>query len=315
MHTIFIDGQQGTTGLQIHQRLAERADLEVLQIPPEQRKDQAVKRDYLNRADLVILCLPDPAAREAVALIENPAVRVIDASTAHRVADGWVFGLPELSPAQREAVRGARRVANPGCHATGFLCAAAPLVAVGVVPADYPFSVTSLTGYSGGGRQMIESYEAHDRDADGPLACRPYALGLRHKHLPEMQRHAGLAYPPLFEPCVGDFYAGMVVSVPLHTRLLPARVTPGEVAELLAGHFAGQPFVTVAPYASDRFPDDGFLSPTARNGSNGLDLFVFGHAEQILVCARFDNLGKGASGAAVQNLNLMLGKEETTGLT
>ena len=315
MHTIFIDGQQGTTGLQIHQRLADRDDLELLEIPPEHRKDRAAKREYLNRADLVLLCLPDQAARDSVALIDNPAVRVIDASTAHRVADGWVYGLPELGAGQRDAVRGATRVANPGCHATGFLCAAAPLVAEGVVPAEYPFSVTSLTGYSGGGRQMIESYQAHDRSAEGSLACRPYALGLQHKHLPEMQHHAGLAHPPLFEPCVGDFYAGMVVSVPLHTRLLPTRVTPGEVAEILAAHFTGQPFLKVAPYASDAFPDGGFLSPTACNGSNALDLFVFVHAEQILICARFDNLGKGASGAAVQNLNLMLGMEETAGLT
>lgn len=314
MPTLFIDGQQGTTGLQIHQRLAGRSDLTLLEIPAAQRKDPAARRERLNTADLVVLCLPDDAARESVALIENPAVRVIDASTAHRTAPGWVYGLAELHPQQREAVRGARRVANPGCHATGFLCAVAPLVAAGVVPADYPFCVTSLTGYSGGGRQMIETYETHDRATHGALACRPYALGLQHKHLPEMQHHAGLTHPPLFVPCVGDFYAGMIVSVPLHTRLLPAPVSPGEVAERLAAHYAEQPFVTVAPHTPGQFPDGGFLSPTARNDSNGLDLFVFGHAEQVLVCARFDNLGKGASGAAVQNLNLMLGLPETAGL-
>jgi len=313
MHKVFIDGQQGTTGLQIHQRLAARGDLQLLEIPQEHRKDPEARRENLNTADVVILCLPDAAALESVALIDNPAVAVIDASTAHRVADGWIYGLPELGPAQREAVRGAKRVANPGCHATGFLCAVAPLVAAGVVPADYPFCVTSLTGYSGGGRQMIESYQAHD-DAAGPLACRPYALGLHHKHLPEMQIHAGLTHAPLFEPVVGDFYAGMIVSVPLHLRLLPHKTGPAEVARVLGEHYAGQRFVSAAPYRPDVFPDEGFLSPTACNDTNQLDLFVFGHEEQVLVCARFDNLGKGASGAAVQNLNLMLGADEATGL-
>lgn len=315
MYRIFIDGQQGTTGLQIRQRLAGRSDLELLEIPPEKRKDRPTRREYLNLADVVILCLPDAAARESVALIDDPKVRVIDASTAHRVIDGWTYGLPELSTAHRDALHGARRVANPGCHATGFLCAVAPLVVGGAVPKDYPFSVTSLTGYSGGGRQMIERYREHDCDAEGPLACRPYALGLRHKHLPEMQQHAGLVRPPLFEPCVGDFYAGMIVSVPLHTHLLPHPVTPVEVAEMLAKHYAGQRFVSVSPPGSDPLSDGGLLSPTARNDTNHLDLLVFGHAEQILLCARFDNLGKGASGAAVQNMNLMLGIDEDAGLS
>lgn len=314
MVKVFIDGQQGTTGLQIRDRLLARADITLLEIPDEKRKDLATKREYLNSADLVVLCLPDNAARESVALIDNKTTRVIDASTAHRIAPDWVYGMPELSGGQRARVQSATRVANPGCHATGFVLAIAPLVAKGIVPADYPVTTQSITGYSGGGKSMIRDFESHDRDELGSLACRPYALALAHKHLPEMTRYSGLQSAPLFMPCLGDFYAGMIVSVPLWIDRLTKRVGTGDIREMLAAHYEGEPFVKVAPYAMANLPDGGLLSPTANNGTNRLDVFVFGNDIHVLVCTRFDNLGKGASGAAVQNLNVMFRLNETEGL-
>ena len=313
MVSVYIDGQEGTTGLQLQQRLAGRADLRLAAIPDALRKDAATRKQYLNDADVVFLCLPDVAAVEAVGMIENPAVRVLDASTAHRVAADWLYGFPELSAAQRDSICQGKRVAVPGCHASGFVALAAPMVAAGLLPPDYPVSVHSITGYTGGGKKMIADYEAADR-APAFSGTRLYALGLAHKHLPEMHSLSGLVHAPLFTPILGDFAQGMLVSIPLHTRLLPAGTDPARIHAALASHYAGSRFVEVMPYDPKALPDGGFLDPQALNGTNRMQLFVFGHAEQVLVTARLDNLGKGASGAAVQCFNLMVGAPEEQGL-
>jgi N-acetyl-gamma-glutamyl-phosphate reductase len=314
MFKVFIDGHEGTTGLQIHDRLADRPDIELLQIPSHQRKDPAVKKRFIGSADIVILCLPDDAARESAALAERSAARIIDASTVHRTAAGWVYGFPELERGQRGKIAAASRVSVPGCHATGLVAAVAPLVKRGIIPPDYPMSCWSLTGYSGGGKKMIAAYES-----GGPLpvplrAPRPYALTLQHKHVPEMKQWTGLHSPPLFMPVVGNFYQGMAVSVPLHTRLLNGTPDPNTVHSALSEHYSNEPFIRVLPLGPVDSLDNGFLDPTGCNGTNRLDIFVFGNREQIHILSRFDNLGKGASGAAVQNLNIMLGIEETAGL-
>ena len=310
---VFIDGREGTTGLQIEARLRGRTDIEQITIPEELRKDTAARRERLNAADLVFLCLPDEAAREAVALIENPNTRVIDASTAHRTAPGWVYGFTELYPTRRDEVRSALRVANPGCHATGFLAIVTPLVRAGVLPADTVVPCHSLTGYSGGGKVMIAQYEAEDRPSalDAP---RIYGLGLKHKHLPEMTAQSGLL-PPLFTPIVGDYYAGMAVTVLLHRGQLTDGASSEAIQEILAAHYAGETFVTVPPFGGEEtLASPGFIEANALVGTNQLELLVFGNGEQTLITARLDNLGKGASGAAVQNMNLMLGLPESAGL-
>lgn len=315
---IYVDGQEGTTGLRIHEVLAQRDDLELLRIDPERRKDPAERARLLNAADVAFLCLPDAASREAAELTTNPQTCLIDASTAHRTAPGWVFGMPELAPDQREALRSSRRIANPGCHATAFIVLLRPLVDAGLVPASLPVSATSLTGYSGGGKKMIEQYEAARREAgasEGPLdAPRPYALGLAHKHLPEMKAHTGLASAPNFLPVVGNFYQGLAVSVPLAL----SQLAPGASAELLhrclAERYDGERFIRVMPLRDPATLEHGFFDVQACNGSNRIDLFVFGHDEQALLMARLDNLGKGASGAAVQSMNIRLGLDESAGL-
>jgi N-acetyl-gamma-glutamyl-phosphate reductase len=315
--SVFVDGQEGTTGLRIHEYLAARSDIQILKIDPEKRKDASARQELLNAADVVFLCLPDAAAREAVALIDNPRTRVIDASTAFRTDPAWVYGLPEISAAQREKVRHAKRVAVPGCHASAFILPLAPLVAEGIVPADAPLSCFSLTGYSGGGKKMIAAYEAPARDPK-LAAPRPYALKLTHKHLPEMQKIVGLRYPPIFTPVVCPVHSGLAVETFLPTRELVGKAAGGEwpqaLAEKLAAHYAGERFVRVMPYESDAFLDDGFFDITACNGTNRAEIFVFGHADQVVLITRLDNLGKGASGAAVQCLNLLLGVDEATGL-
>jgi N-acetyl-gamma-glutamyl-phosphate reductase len=311
---VFIDGREGTTGLQIEARLSGRTDVELLAIPEAMRKDTEARRARLNAADLVFLCLPDQAAREAVALIENPNTRIIDPSTAHRTAADWVYGFPELTPTRRSEVRLAKRVSNPGCHSTGFLAMVTPLVAAGVLSPDTALTCTSLTGYSGGGKALIAEYEAGERLAalDAP---RIYGLGLTHKHLPEMVAETGLAVTPLFYPIVGDYYAGMAVTVPLRRSQLVNGPASEDLRDILAAYYQGETFVTVAPFGGEEsLAAPGFIEANAHVGTNKLEVLVFGNGEQTLLTARFDNLGKGASGAAVQNMNLMLDLPETAGL-
>lgn len=311
-YKVFVDGQEGTTGLKIHDYLVNRPEIELMKIDPEKRKDTAERSRFLNEADLVFLCLPDAASREAVSLIHNTTTRVIDASTAFRTDPAWTYGLPELNKGQRSAIRSSRRVAVPGCHATGFVAALYPLVHSGIVPSDYPAACFSLTGYSGGGKSLINKYES---SADNSLnSPRPYALHLHHKHLPEMQKITGLEHPPVFTPIVANYYKGMAVSVPLVTRLLKQTMNAGKIRDFFAEYYQGETFIRVMPYDADAKLDGGFLPVEDCNDTNRIDLYVFGHDEQILIVSRLDNLGKGASGAAIQNMNIMLGADETAGL-
>ena len=305
---VYIDGKEGTTGLQIYDRLAVRDDIQLLLIDEEKRKDSAERKKCINAADLVFLCLPDAAAKEAVDMIENGHTRVIDASTAHRTAPGWVYGFPELRPGQREAIAAAKRVANPGCHATGFISVVYPLVALGLLEKSAALSCFSLTGYSGGGKKMIAQYEDEGR---GALLSSPalYALTQGHKHLPEMQAVCGLKCRPVFTPIVDDYYKGMATTVPLHLCQLKGVSTLHEVWNAFRTYYAGQKLVHVAAENPD-----GKIYGGAKAGDNDLTIVVAGNDQQLTVTALFDNLGKGASGAAVQNMNLMLGFEETAGL-
>ncbi len=315
MFKVFVDGQEGTTGLQIRERLAAHGQVQVLEIEADRRKDQARRAELINAADVVFLCLPDEASRESVTFVApgNTRTKFIDASTAHRTAAGWVYGLPELSAAQRAAIQASSRVAVTGCHAAGFVLAVAPLVAAGLLPKDYPVTGHSLTGYSGGGKKMIAAYEAaaENRTLD---AARMYALGLTHKHLPEMQTYTGLAYKPVFVPIVDNFYKGMAVSIPLHLRAMAPGSTRAAIHATLERHYAGQRFVRVMPLDAESNLEDGQFNALATNDTNRNDLFVFGNDERVLVVSRLDNLGKGASGAAVQCMNLMLGFDEGAGL-
>jgi N-acetyl-gamma-glutamyl-phosphate reductase len=311
-HTVFVDGQEGTTGLRIHEYLAQRADIEVLRIAPDRRKDTAERARLLNAADVAFLCLPDAAAREAVALIDNPGTCVIDASTAHRTLPGWAFGLPELAPGQRERLRASKRIANPGCHASAFILLLRPLVDAGLVPAGFALTATSITGYSGGGKKMIEQYQgAPDARLDSP---RPYALTLTHKHVPEMMTHTGLTARPVFMPTVGRFYKGLSVTVPLQLSQLPADCTPQSLQKVFEARYAGERFIRVLPLHDPATLEDGFFDVQGANDSNRVDIFVFGNDTQVLLMARLDNLGKGASGAAVQAMNVHLGVDEALGL-
>lgn len=307
---VYIDGQEGTTGLQIYERLAGREDIQRLAIDPEKRKDTEARRACLNVADLVFLCLPDAAAKEAVSLIENPHTRVIDASTAHRTAEGWAYGFPELSKAHRDAIIQGNRVANPGCHASGFIAVVYPLVSMGLLPRDAVLSCFSLTGYSGGGKKMIAQYE--DPNAD-PILGTPgiYGLNQNHKHLPEMQKICGLENAPVFCPIVDDYYKGMATTVPFHAGQLKSGVNLHDVWQALTDYYAGTGMVRVA--AEDGVP--GKLYGGHMTGRDDMLLAIAGNDQRFTITALFDNLGKGASGAAVQNMNLMLGFPETAGLS
>ncbi len=306
---VYIDGQSGTTGLQIYDRIGAREDLELLRIDDDKRHDKDARHEFINAADVVFLCLPDEGAIEAVSLVENPETCIIDASTAHRTAEGWTYGFPELSAGQRAAIATSKRIANPGCHATGFISATAPLVRMGIMPADYPVTCYSLTGYSGGGKKMIASYEAEDRSAslDAPGI---YGLSLTHKHLPEMQKVAGLACPPVFMPVVGNYYKGMATTIMLQSRLLNGTPNAEEICARLQAYYSGEHFVSVLPFGTNA----STLYANELAGTNHLHIVVCGNADRISVTALFDNLGKGASGAAVQNMNIVLGLDETSGL-
>jgi len=309
---IFIDGAAGTTGLEIRERLSGRRGLELVTLSESDRKDPKARAGALNEADLVILCLPDDAARDAVGMIENENVGVIDASTAHRTAPGWDYGFPELNRAQRAKIAASKRVANPGCYPTGFLALVRPLVDAGIVSPDFPLTVNAVSGYSGGGKSMIEEFEDKTSPRHVETVVRPYALSLAHKHVPEMTVHAGLAHPPVFAPSVGRYYRGMIVEVPLQLWALPNAPKLADLHDVLSGHYRGERFVQVAPLADA----PATLDAEMLAGTNGMTLFVFGNdkTQQARLVAALDNLGKGASGAAVQNLNIMLGLPEAEGL-
>ncbi|WP_342756806.1 N-acetyl-gamma-glutamyl-phosphate reductase [Kineothrix sedimenti] len=309
---IFIDGSEGTTGLRIHERFMGRDDIEILPVSQELRKDENERRRLINSSDISILCLPDTAARESVGMIENENVRIIDTSTAHRTQDDWSYGFPELSENHRKAVAKGKRIAVPGCHATGFISLLYPIVAEGILSSEYPVSGFSITGYSGGGKSMIAQYEDEKRvpEFDSP---REYALSQQHKHLKEMKKIAGLSREPLFSPIVADYYSGMVVSVPLYTEFLKGCHTPDKLRTFFHDYYAGQKLIHVMPQSAEE-EIKGMMAGNGCSGWDGLKLYVTGNEERAVLTAQFDNLGKGASGAAIQCLNIMLGCEEQKGL-
>ncbi|MGN6714785.1 N-acetyl-gamma-glutamyl-phosphate reductase [Anaerocolumna jejuensis] len=309
---IFVDGSEGTTGLRIHERFMKRQDIELLAISPELRKDEAERKSLINASDITFLCLPDAAAKESVAMVENEKVKIIDTSTAHRTDSEWAYGFPELSPEHRAKIQMGKRIAVPGCHATGFISLVYPLIAKGILPAGYPVSGFSLTGYSGGGKKMIAEYEEENRPAEYD-APREYALNQQHKHLKEMKVITGLKREPLFSPIVADYYSGMLVSLPFYTDMLAAKQTPELIHEFFADYYKNKLFIKVMPFGLEA-EKKGFLSGIDCSGWDGLKIYVTGNGERVVLSAQFDNLGKGASGAAIQCLNLMLGCQEEEGL-
>lgn len=320
MFKIFVDGEAGTTGLQIYERLAKRQDVEILRIQPELRKDPAERARLINSSDVTFLCLPDAAAVESAALCTNPKTKIIDASTAHRTNPDWAYGLPELSSDFRKQIESGTRIANPGCHATGFILGVYPLIAAGLLQKNTDLATYSLTGYSGGGKKMIASYEAdgaqqsHPGESPRLFAPRPYALGHHHKHLPEMQKICGLENAPIFNPIVGPYYKGMAVSTAIFQNALTKSATATDIQDVLAEHYDGSRFVKVLPYEEEPALDAGSLDPTECNETNEAHVYVFGKGKSIQVSVILDNLGKGASGAAIQNMNIALGIDESSGL-
>ena len=312
MTKVFIDGSEGTTGLRIYERFEKRDDIEIIKIDPELRKDPTERARLINSSDITFLCLPDAASKESVSLVTNPDVRIIDASTAHRTEPGWAYGYPELSDEHREAIKTGKRIAVPGCYATGFITIAYPLVKGGIVPEDYPVSAFAVSGYSGAGKKTIAVYEDENRDVefDSP---REYALSQQHKHLKEMQKISGLKRTPLFSPIIADYYSGMFVSLPFYADMLNGKQTPESVHEYMSEYFKGQRFIKVMPFGAEA-DTNGFIGANNLSGWDGLQLFVTGNEERILLTTRFDNLGKGASGAAIQCMNVMLGCDEAKGL-
>ncbi|MCI6179459.1 MAG: N-acetyl-gamma-glutamyl-phosphate reductase [Treponema porcinum] len=310
---VFIDGKEGTTGLKIFERFADRSDINIMQIDEDKRKDPAEKAKIINASDYTFLCLPDAAAVESVQLCTNPKTRIIDASTAHRTNPEWAYGFPELDASFREKIAGSNRVAVPGCYASGFVSLGYPLVKSGIMPADYPVVIHAVSGYSGAGKKAIAQYEADGRnpELDSP---RLYALTQTHKHLPEMKKIAGLEYEPVFNPYVCDYFQGMTVTVGLHARLLAKKVTASDVWEMFAAHYDGCRFVKVAGFMGEGVLEEPFIPANTLAGTNMMQIFVYGNDDRIMLTSRFDNLGKGASGAAVQCLNIMLGIDEAAGL-
>lgn len=311
---IFIDGSEGTTGLRIHERFAGRDDIELLTISGELRKDREERARLINQSDVTFLCLPDEAAKESVALVENDQVRIIDTSTAHRTDEGWAYGFPELSTIHRKQIKEGKRAAVPGCHATGFISLAYPLVSSGILAPDYPVSAFSLTGYSGGGKKMIAQYE----DAKRPGECdapREYALSQQHKHLKEMKAVTGLSREPLFSPIVADYYSGMVVTLPIYMEYLKKISSPEELCSFFEEFYAGEAFVKVMPFGAESELTGTMMAGNGCSGWDGLKIYISGNKDRVVLNAQFDNLGKGASGAAIQCLNIMLGCEESKGLS
>jgi len=313
MIKVFIDGSEGTTGLRIHDRLKARKDVELISISEKLRKDLSARAERINNSDITFLCLPDAAAVEAVAAVVNPAVKVIDASTAHRTAEGWVYGFPELDGSFRTAIQKGKRVAVPGCHASGFAAIVYPLVKLGIIGKDYPITAFSLTGYSGGGKKMIAEYENYDRSElfDSP---RQYGLTQAHKHLPEMQKVTGLDIAPIFCPIVADYYSGMEVTVPIVSKLIGG-LTAKDIHAELSNYYAGQKLVKVMSFGGADEGTNNFLPSNLMSGDDGMRIFVGGNDDRIIVSAVFDNLGKGASGAAIQCMNIMCGIDEAEGLS
>lgn len=310
---IYIDGQEGTTGLKIMERFANRNDVEILRISEEKRKDPEERAKFINMSDYTFLCLPDAASREAVSFVNNDHVRIIDASTAHRTNPAWAYGFPELSPEHREKIKTSNRVAVPGCYASGFASIVYPLVNNGIIPADFPVFAYATSGYSGAGKKAIAIYESDEKPEEFN-SPRQYALSQEHKHLPEMQKVSGLTYKPMFNPIICDYFSGMVVSVPVQTRMLDKNISAEKVHEMYSKHYENAKLVEVMPLMTAEEQKAFFLASNTLSGQNKLQVFVFGNDEQILLCSRLDNLGKGASGAAVQCLNIMMGIDETTGL-
>ncbi len=312
-YTVFIDGGEGTTGLKIQERFSNREDVTLLKLPEAQRKDTLSRKTMLNEADYVFLCLPDQAAKEAVSLVENPSVKIIDASTAHRTLANWDYGFPELSETHKKNIQNSKRVAVPGCYATGFLSIVYPLIQKNIIAPEHPVTCFGLSGYSGGGKQTIAQYENPEK----PKALqspRIYALPLEHKHLPEMQKISGLVHKPLFNPIIDNYYAGMLLSVPLQIYSTKGKYTAGEIHSIFTEYYNNQPMVKVQPFQGDTVLRDGFLPASTLENQDGLEIFVCGNQEQVSLTARLDNLGKGASAAAVQCMNIMMGIDQKTGL-
>lgn len=313
MYYVYVDGQYGTTGLKIKDYLSRHQRVQVLSIDYEKRRDSEIRKKYMNEADVVFLCLPDQAAKEAVKLVENSKTRIIDASSAHRVDDGWVYGIPELCPTQRDEIKASKRVSVPGCHATAAILALSPLVKGGIIPRNYPASIFSVTGYSGGGKEVIAKYESGTRDRYFDIP-RHYALNLNHKHLPEIQKYAGLDDKPTLIPVICDYYKGLAVSIPLAANRLAENHSPEELRHFLSNYYSGEKFVNVMLDETEGLLEDGSFDITACNDTNRAELFVLGNEERVVLMTRLDNLGKGASGAAIQCMNIMLGIPEQIGI-
>ena len=312
MTKVFIDGSEGTTGLRIFERFAQRDDIELIKIDPEKRKDPEERKKMINSSDITFLCLPDAASIESVSLVENPDVTIIDTSTAHRTLEGWAYGYPEIKKGQRELIKNSKRIAVPGCYATGFITIAYPMIASGLMNKDYPVSAFAVSGYSGAGKKTIAVYEGDDKP-DEFNSPREYALSQSHKHLKEMQKISGLERTPLFSPIIADFYSGMFVSLPFYTNMLNGNPSPEKIHEMFVKHYENEKFIKVMPFGAEA-DTNGFIGGNNLSGWDGLEIFVTGNEDRVVVTSRFDNLGKGASGAAIQCMNIVMGCDEAKGL-